>query len=106
MLVLFDQGAPVGIARLLKQHTVETARERGWSTLKNGDLLRVAEEAGFDVLLTTDKNLAHQQNLSAHKIAIVVLGTTRRSVVQQMSEQIVSTLDAAKPGSYSIIDIS
>ena len=71
MLVLFDQGTPVPIARSLLGHAVKTARQLGWETLANGELLLVAEEAGFDVLLTTDKNLASQQNLKDRKIAIV-----------------------------------
>ena len=63
MLVLVDQGAPVPLRSSLKGHTVKTAAQQGWSTLSNGDLLRAAEAAGFDVLLTTDKNLAFQQGL-------------------------------------------
>ena len=62
MLVLFDQGTPVPIAESLPDHSVKTVRELGWDTLANGELLRRAEEAGFDVLLTTDKNLPYQQN--------------------------------------------
>ena len=55
MLILFDQGTPVPLRPFLPGHTVKTAAEQGWSTLSNGDLLRAAEAAGFDVLLTTDK---------------------------------------------------
>lgn len=73
MLILFDQGTPVGIRDSLQGHVVKTARQQGWSTLLNGELLRMAEEAGFDLLLTTDTNLAHQQNLSDRRIAIVAL---------------------------------
>jgi hypothetical protein len=54
MRILFDQGTPVAIRRILQHHTVRTAYEEGWSTLSNGQLLRAAEDAGFDVLLTTD----------------------------------------------------
>jgi len=57
MRILFDQGTPVAIRNALQSHTVRTAREKGWSTLSKGELLRVAEEAGFDLLLTTDNNL-------------------------------------------------
>jgi hypothetical protein len=56
MRILFDQGAPVPIAAWLREHTVRTALEEKWDTLVNGELLRVAEEAGFDILLTTDNN--------------------------------------------------
>jgi hypothetical protein len=74
MRVLFDQGTPVQIRPWLQEHTVKTAREAGWSTLANGDLLRAAEEAGFDVLLTTDKNMRYQQNFAGRRIAVVVFG--------------------------------
>ena len=63
MLVLFDQGTPVPIRAFLIGHTVKTAAEQGWSTLSNGNLLNAAEAAGFQILVTTDKNFTHQQNL-------------------------------------------
>ena len=71
MHVLFDHGTPRGISRALQGHIVKEARAQGWDTLSNGDLLKAAEEAGFEVLLTTDTNLPHQQNLNGHKLAIV-----------------------------------
>ncbi len=58
----------------LEGHTVSTAFRQGWDKLKNGELLAAAEQAGFDLFLTTDKNMRYQQNLSDRKIAIVVLG--------------------------------
>lgn len=58
MLVLFDQGTPVPIRPFLKEHTVQTTAERGWDTLENGELLKAAEAAGFDVLVTPDKNIS------------------------------------------------
>ena len=67
-----DQGTPRGIARWLVDHTVKEAKSQGWNRLTNGELLNASEQAGFDVLLTTDKNLRYQQNLEARKIAIVV----------------------------------
>jgi hypothetical protein len=57
MLVLFDQGTPVPIRPFLVGHTVETTAQRGWDKLKNGELLEAAEEAGFEVLVTPDKNI-------------------------------------------------
>ena len=74
MRVLFDQATPVPIRPHLEGHEVRTATQKGWNTLKNGELLAAAETAGFDVLLTTDKNIRYQQDLSRRKIAIVVLG--------------------------------
>jgi len=72
MRVLFDQGTPRRIRSHLPHHQVSTTRENGWSTLQNGDLIRMAEEAGFDVLLTTDTSLPYQQNLTGRRIAIVI----------------------------------
>jgi hypothetical protein len=63
MRILFDQGAPVPIAAYLREHSVRTTLQEGWDTLANGELLRVAEAAGFDVLLTTDNNLTYQQTV-------------------------------------------
>lgn len=76
MRVLFDQGTPVPLRKFLNPHEVETVFERGWSTLTNGDLLGRAEAEGFEVFVTTDKNLRNQQNLSGRRIAIVALSST------------------------------
>ena len=106
MLVLFDQGTPVGIRQHLPEHSVKTAREQGWSTLLNGELLRAAEDAGFDIFLTPDKNLMYQQNLSGRKIAIVVLGQNRWKLIQRRLDQIEKAINEAKPGTYTLVEIS
>jgi hypothetical protein len=67
MLILFDHVTPRGIARFLTGHTVTKAKDRGWDTLTNGDLLAEAEQAGFDVLLTAHKNMRYQQTSKAAK---------------------------------------
>jgi len=66
--VLFDQETPVPLRQLLPGHEVSTAYERGWSTLKNGELLSAAEVQGFHVLVTTDQNLRYQQNLASRSM--------------------------------------
>ncbi len=76
MRVVFDQGTAAPLRRAMPHHTVETAYERGWATLQNGELLSAAEAAGFEVLVTTDTNLQYQQNLPARRIAVVVLTST------------------------------
>ena len=57
MRILFDQGTPAPLRRHLDGHVVDTAAERGWSDLDNGDLIENAEREGYDVLITTDQNL-------------------------------------------------
>jgi hypothetical protein len=106
MLILFDHGTPRGIARALEGHTVKEARAQGWDTLSNGDLLKAAEDAGFDALLTTDKNLPHQQNLQGRKLAIVVLSNSRWSLVRTVLFDIAAAVNTAQPGSYTLVNVS
>jgi len=105
MLILFDNSTPRGIARELRGHTVKESRELGWDKLDNGDLLDAAEAAGFDLFLTTDKNLRHQQNLTGRKIAIVVLGKGRWRLIRLRLAEIAAAVNAAKPGSYVEVEI-
>ena len=62
MLIVFDNGTPRGLARFLIGHSVEEARERGWEELATGELIECAEQAGFKLLVTTDKDIRYQQN--------------------------------------------
>ncbi len=73
MKVLFDQNVPRNLADYLTAHEVTRSIELGWDTLKNGELPEVAQEVGFEVLVTCDRNLGYQQNLRNRKLAIVVL---------------------------------
>ena len=82
MLILFDHGTPRSIARWLHGHTVVEAIAKGWDRLSNGALLNGTEEAGFDLLLSTDKNIRYQQNLEGRRIAIVILGNPRGPLSQ------------------------
>jgi hypothetical protein len=105
MLVLFDQGAPVPIRKFLKGHAVQTTAERGWDELKNGDLLKAAEAAGFEVFLTPDKNIRYQQNLAIRTIAVVVLGNSQWPVLRQHVDRVVAAVNAVRPGTYVEVEI-
>jgi hypothetical protein len=70
MRILFDQGVPRGVTASLRGHEVTEARKLGWERLSNGQLLKLAEGAGFDLLVTTDKNMRYQQNLVERKISM------------------------------------
>ena len=100
MRVLFDQGTPAPLRQSLAGHEVTTAYERGWSTLKNGELLSAAEAAGYEVLVTADTNLKYQQNLASRKLAIVVLGTTSWPRIRAATGKVSAAVSAAAPGSY------
>jgi hypothetical protein len=88
MLILFDHVTPRGIA-----------------TMANGDLLAAAARAGFDVLLTADKNMRYQQNLTGRRIALVVLSTPQWPRVRLHMERIAAAVNAATPGSYTEVEI-
>ena len=106
MRILFDQGTPVPIRRALQGHTVKTAWQEGWDTLANGELLRAAEGAGFDVVVTTDQNLPHQQNMLGRKIAVVVLNKASWRLIKPAIPQIVAAILAAQPGSVTVVAVS
>jgi hypothetical protein len=97
--VLFDQGVPLPLREHLRNHEVRTAYELGWSLLRNGELLIKADEQ-FDVLITTDRNLRSQQNLSRIKMAIFVLPTTSWPRLQRMLGEVVAAVDSLKEGEY------
>ena len=105
MRILFDNGTPNPIARILAGHEVDFARQIGWHELKNGELLRRAEEAGYELLLTSDKNILYQQNLAGRKIAIEVLGNQQWPDVRIHLDRIAAAVNAATPGSYTEVEI-
>jgi len=103
MKILFDQGTPVPLRNHLPGHTVETAYERGWGGLSNGELLARAEAEGFDALVTTDQNLRYQQNLAGRKIGVVVLMTTSWPRIKGHVDLIIQGVDKLRPSSYEEI---
>jgi hypothetical protein len=105
MKILFDNGTPKPIARSLVGHDVTFARQIGWHALENGELIQQAEDGGYDVLLSTDKNIQYQQNLTGRKIALVVLGNSQWPVVQLYLERIVAAVNASRPASYTEVEI-
>ena len=105
MRLLFDNGVPRGVAPALEGHVVEEARNRGWDRLKNGDLLDAAEAAGFNVFVTTDRNIRYQQNLAARSIALVVLSKGSWPLIKGQLAEIARTVAAAAPGSVAEVEI-
>jgi hypothetical protein len=105
MRVLFDNGTPKPIARSLPQHQITYARKVGWHEFENGKLIRMAEEAGYDVLLSTDKNIRYQQNLAGRRIALVILGDSQWPRVRLQLDRIAAAVNAAVPGSYTEVEI-
>jgi len=103
--ILFDKNVPVGVRGFLRKHEVRTIVEMQWpDQLDNGELLRMAEEAGFDVMVTSDQNIRYQLKLSG-KLALIVLGSNIWPVVRQHSAEIMARVDGATPGRDDFIEM-
>jgi predicted nuclease of predicted toxin-antitoxin system len=105
MRILFDHGTPAPPRRVLTGHSVATAYEMGWTELDNGSLLKAAAR-DFDVLITTDQNLLHQQNLTGQRLAILVLPTTSWPKIQVYAAQVVTAVNALRPGGIVELNFS
>lgn len=105
MKILFDNGTPNPIARSLFGHHVTFARKIGWHEFENGELIQRAEEAGYELLVSTDKNIRYQQNLAGRKMALIVLGQQQWPVVRLHLDKIVAAVNACTPGSYAEVEI-
>src|SRR5580658_8426552 len=101
MLILLDHSTPAPLRYELKGHAVVETVERGWERLTNGALLDAAEAAGFELFITADKNIRHQQNLTGRKISILVLGNAQWPVLRRYVERVVAAVEAATPGSLT-----
>ncbi len=84
---------------------VETACDRGRSSLKNGELIAAAEAAGFEAFITTDKNLGYQQNLVGRTLAVVVLRTTSWPHLPRSLPHVVAALEVATKDGHVEVDV-
>jgi hypothetical protein len=101
--ILFDQNAPRGLRAVLAGHDVRTALQMGWHQLENGALIDAAEGAGFDILVTADRNIRHQQNLSGRLLALVVLESNHWPTIKPQGVRVRDAVEQARPGSYTIV---
>lgn len=99
MKVLLDECVDWRLSRDLPAHEVRSARQMGWSTIKNGELLALAAR-DFDVFVTVDRNLSFQQNLTTRSIAVLVLRakTNRLSDLRPLLPALLAAIDEAVPG--------
>jgi hypothetical protein len=105
MRILLDHGTPRGIGRRIIGHTVREAKTEGWDTLTNDALLSAAENANFDVLVTTDQNLPYQHNLSGRKIAVVILDKASWRLIRPVLPEVIKAILSAKPGRPTVVRI-
>lgn len=107
MRILLDEQLPRQLAPYFVGHDVRTTQEQGWAGLKNGPLLKQAVAAGFEVLITGDKNLEFQQNLKASGLFVVVL-VAPSNKLEDLLPRVPGALEAisrSKPGEIERVDI-
>lgn len=101
--ILLDQNAPLGLRRAFQQHEIIHADELGWGRLRNGELIRAAEEAGFVIMITCDRNVRYQQNLGGRRIALIELAGGGWPTIRNCLDRILAAVEGARPGSYTVI---
>lgn len=106
MKIFVDECVDWRLARDIVGHEVKTARQMGWTTLKNGELLALASKQ-FEVFVTVDRNLSFQQNLPTFEIAVIVLrsGSNRLGDLQKLVPDLLATLATAQPGTVTYVGI-
>lgn len=102
MRILLDHCAPAKLGLFLKGHGVATTARMGWDSLRNGELLLMAEEK-FDLFITCDRNIRYQQNLAERKIAILELSIQSWPKMHLLTEQIIDAVNAMQPGEYRVL---
>jgi hypothetical protein len=102
--VLLDENLDHALRKLLGPHEVVTVTFMGWAGLKNGELLRTAEEHGIEVLVTGDQTLNYEQNLTARRLAIVTLSAIQLPIIKKNLSMIIAAIDNATPGSFQAVD--
>ncbi len=105
MKLLLDENLPKRLKLDFDAHTVFTVRDMGWNGKKNGELLQLMVENGFDALLTFDKNLQHQQNFKTYSLPVIVLWAEKNtySALRSLVDNIKKVLETELlPGSIII----
>ncbi len=104
MRVMLDECVPVRLKRWLPDHEVNTVTGLGWSGIKNGRLLRLLVEGGYDAFVTADKNLEYQQHLPGLPLAILVLPTNHWKSLQPHQARVLQAFSSLQPGKVARLD--
>lgn len=101
MKILLDENLPHGLRPLLTEHDVETVAYRGWSGIENGELLKRAADAGFDVLLSKDAGIAYEQNLKDLPLSVILIGARSNTLddIRPLIPDILAALKTCAPRS-------
>ncbi len=104
MKVLLDENLAHRLRKNLGAHEVFTVTYRGWAGLKNGELLRTAEENGIEVVSNRRQTLLHEQNLKGRNLGIVALSSVEWNILKNYLPLIIAAIDNALPGSFQEMD--
>lgn len=104
--LLLDENAPVGLKVILTKYDVETASDMGWAGISNGRLLDAAEAAGFAIMVTADRSIRSQQNMTGRKIALVALTTNHWLTIKANPTAVVAACDRAGEGTYTTVTLA
>ncbi len=105
MRLLFDHGVPAPLRHFLTHHNVCLAKDMDWAEFVNGRLIIAAEEAGFEVMVTCDKNIGYQQNLVGRQLGLAVLPTNHWPSLQPHVLKVVAFIDGVGQGAYQELDL-
>ena len=103
MKVLLEENFDHALRELLKPHEVVTVSYMGWSGLKNGELLQLAEGNGIEVVLTGDQTIAYEQNLTGRRLAVVVLSAIELPIIRHNLPAIIAAISRAAPGPFQAV---
>jgi len=104
MNILLDECVPWPLHKLLTGHTCTTAQRCGWRSIKNGELLKLAE-GEFDLFITSDQNIRYQQNLAGRRIAILELSTNKIRRLQAAATLLQDTIASLRSGEFRSLEI-
>jgi hypothetical protein len=105
MKILIDECVPRPLIKLLTGHEARTAQQMGWRSIKNGELIRQAEDSAFALFITSDQNIKYQQNLAGRLIAVLVLSTNHWGVIQSNIGLIEAAVRQIQPGDFVELEL-
>ena len=96
---------PRPFEKFLGDHEVQHTSRLNWGHLENGNLLRAAEEAGFEVIVTVDQNIPYQQSLTGRSLSLIVIRSRSNAIPDLMSlvPKILAALEKSVPGTVHVV---
>ncbi|MDQ3019282.1 MAG: hypothetical protein M3R36_01735 [Bacteroidota bacterium] len=105
MKILLDECVTKKLIPSLKEHEVSTVSLRKWNGLRNVELLRMTEQKGFDIFLTIDKKIKHQQNIPDYNLIVIIIDShfSAIEILSQYIPDLLSELNSFTKGNFYII---